>query len=147
MRLRNSACFGSVLLALGLAAPARADCKLNSSKGQIKNVVYIQFDNVHFRRDNPNVPSDLEQMPNLLNFLTQNGTLSDNHHTPLKSHTADDIITSLTGVYPSKHGAPIANSFLYFPAPGSSMASDLAESDFQYWTDKVSTAATPTDPN
>jgi len=26
----------------------------------------IQFDNVHLRRDDPNVPSDLEQMPNLL---------------------------------------------------------------------------------
>ncbi|MGH7439930.1 MAG: hypothetical protein ACRENE_29935, partial [Polyangiaceae bacterium] len=122
-------------------------CQLNDPSSPIHHIIYIQFDNVHFRRDNPNVPSDLEQMPNLLAFLTQNGTLSDNHHTPLKSHTADDIITSLTGVYPSKHGAPVANSFLYYPAPGSSTASDLSESDFQYWTDKVSTAATPTDPN
>ena len=37
----------------------------------IKHVVHIQFDNVHLRRDNPNVPSDLEQMPNLLNFMQQ----------------------------------------------------------------------------
>jgi hypothetical protein len=29
----------------------------------IKHVIYIQFDNVHFTRDNPNVPSDLEQVP------------------------------------------------------------------------------------
>src|SRR5579864_3303977 len=58
----------------------------------IKHVVYLQFDNVHLRRDNPNVPSDLEQMPNLLDFLTDNGTLFTNHHTPLISHTAVDIV-------------------------------------------------------
>jgi hypothetical protein len=71
-------------------------CELNSAQGEIQHVIYIQFDNVHFTRDNPNVPSDLEQMPNLLNFITNNGVLMTNHHTPLKSHTADDIITSLT---------------------------------------------------
>ena len=41
----------------------------------------MQFDNVHFLRDNPNVPSDLEQMPNLLNFMKDNGTLLTNDHT------------------------------------------------------------------
>ena len=45
---------------------ASAACQL-STGGQIKHVVYIVFDNVHLRRDNPNIPSDLEQMPNLLN--------------------------------------------------------------------------------
>ena len=73
-------------------------CTLNSASGEIKHVIYIQFDNVHFTRDNPNVPSDLEQMPNLLNFLEGNGAFLTREHTPLKSHTADDIITSLTGV-------------------------------------------------
>jgi hypothetical protein len=38
-------------------------CHLQSARGDIKHVIYIQFDNVHFERDNPNVPSDLEQMP------------------------------------------------------------------------------------
>src|SRR6266481_362028 len=66
---------------------ASAGCQLNSPGGQIKRVVYIIFDNVHLRRDNPNVPSDLEQMPNLLNFLQGRGV------TPLISHTADDILT------------------------------------------------------
>jgi hypothetical protein len=33
-----------------------------------KHVINIQFDNTHFRRDNPNVPSDLEQMPHLLRY-------------------------------------------------------------------------------
>ena len=32
----------------------------------IKHAIYIQFDNVHFTRDNPNVLSDLEQMPQLI---------------------------------------------------------------------------------
>jgi hypothetical protein len=117
-------------------------CELNSARGQIQHVVYIQFDNVHFTRDNPNVPSDLEQMPNLLNFITNNGVLMTNHHTPLKSHTADDIITSLTGVYPDKHGMPISNAFGWFTPPGSKFFDGFASS-FQYWTDIVNTATDP----
>jgi hypothetical protein len=111
-----------------------SDCDLNSPDGNIKHVIYIQFDNVHFTRDNPNVPSDLEQMPNLLNFITDNGTLTDNHHTPLKSHTADDIITSETGVYGDRRGQPIANSFDYFTPSGI----PFFTSSFQYWTDIIS---------
>ena len=45
--------------------PSAAGCQLGD-KGKIKHVIYLQFDNVHFLRDNPNVPSDLEQMPHLL---------------------------------------------------------------------------------
>jgi len=48
------------------AAPLQASCHLQSAGNKIKRVVFLQFDNVHLRRDNPNVPSDLEQMPNLL---------------------------------------------------------------------------------
>ncbi len=36
-------------------------------------MVEIGFDNVHFFRDNPNVPSDLQMLPNLLNFITGHG--------------------------------------------------------------------------
>ena len=109
------------------AAPAAQSCKLAPG---IKHVVEIQFDNVHLRRDNPNVPSDLEQMPNLLHFLEQ-GTLLTNHHTPLISHTADDIVTTLTGVYGEKHGQPVANSYGYFRSDGSVGFA----SSFAYWTD------------
>jgi hypothetical protein len=35
----------------------------------IKHVIYLQFDNVHFQRNLSTVPSDLEQMPHLLNFI------------------------------------------------------------------------------
>ncbi len=48
--------FGYALLALGLATPARATCQLNSHSGKIKHVVYIEFDNQHFTRDNPKSP-------------------------------------------------------------------------------------------
>jgi hypothetical protein len=121
---------------------ASGGCELNSARGEIKHVIYIQFDNVHFTRDNPNVPSDIEQMPNLLNFITNNGVLMTNHHTPLKSHTADDIITSLTGVYGDRHGQPIANSFGWFNPPGSKFFDGFASS-FQYWTDIVSATTDP----
>jgi hypothetical protein len=96
----------------------------------VKHVIELQFDNVHLRRDNPNVPSDLEQMPNLLNFLKSQGSLLTNHHTPLISHTADDIITTMTGVYGEKHGQPVSNSYGFFRANGSVGFS----SSFVYWT-------------
>jgi hypothetical protein len=112
----------------GAAAQPSGSCRLGSG---IKHIVHIQFDNVHLRRDNPNVPSDLEQMPNLLNFLEGQGTLLTNHYTPLISHTADDIITTLTGVYGEKHGQPVSNSYGYFRPDGSVGFS----SSFVYWTD------------
>jgi hypothetical protein len=124
-------------------AHAAGGCQLNSAKGNIQHVIYIQFDNTHFTRDNPNVPSDLEQMPNLLNFIKSNGVLLTNHHTPLISHTATDILTSFTGVYGDRHGVPVANSFRYFNPDGTS---NLGVS-FAYWTDPIfdPTTSAPTD--
>jgi hypothetical protein len=119
-------------------------CQLQSARGQIQHVIYIQFDNVHLTRDHANVPSDLEQMPNLRNFIEQNGVLSSNHHTPLISHTATDILTSLTGVYGNRMGVPVANSFRYFLPNGTSNTGV----SFGYWTDPLfdpSLPASPTD--
>jgi hypothetical protein len=126
---------------------AASSCALSAPTSKIHHIIYVQFDNVHFTRDNPNVPSDLEQMPNLLGFITTSGSLLDNHHTPLISHTADDIVTSLTGVYGDKHGQPVSNAFGYFPLPGTSTSFDKFASSFQYWTDVVSTSTPPADPN
>jgi hypothetical protein len=122
--------------------PARAQavnqptCHLGSG---IQHVVQIQFDNVHFRRDNPNVPSDLEQIPSLLNFLKGNGTLLANHHTPLISHTSVDILTTLTGVYGAKMGMPIGNTIVYYNPDGSTSFT----SSFAYWTDNLGTTSVP----
>jgi len=135
-----------VLLITNGATPqlaAAQGCALNSAGGQIKHVIYVQFDNVHFTRDNAHVPSDLEQMPHLLNFIRGNGTLLTNHHTPLISHTADDILTSLTGVYPDRHGQAVANSFGFFTPPGSKSFDGFASS-FSYWTDLVNPVTDPT---
>jgi arylsulfatase A-like enzyme len=125
-----------ISLALGMvflgaaSQSASAGCQLNSPGGQVKRVINIVFDNVHLRRDNPNVPSDMEQMPNLLNFLQNNGTVNGNHHTPLISHTAHDIVTALTGVYGDRSGIPVANSYGYFRPDGSVGFN----SSFLYWT-------------
>src|SRR6266478_6500598 len=122
------------LLMAGLAASAHAQCQLNSPSGKIKHVVYVEFDNVHFTRDNPNVPSDLEQMPNLLNFIKQNGALDTGDHTVLISHTANGILTTQTGLYSDDHGIFISNSFGVFGPNGNA----LFPSSFFYWTDLVS---------
>jgi hypothetical protein len=120
---------------------AATGCQLSSARGNIKHVIYIQFDNTHFRRDNPNVPSDLEQMPNLLNFMTNNGSLLTNDHTVLISHTAGGILSSLTGVYPDRHGQIVSNSNVRFNGAGFQFPSS-----FGYWTDPV-VANAPTVPN
>src|SRR5215469_15273388 len=121
------------------AAPAAAaGCLLNSPRGKVSHVVTIIFDNTHFKRDplrdgSTPVPSDLEQMPHLLNFIKNNGVLLSNHHTPLIAHTSDDIITILTGVYPARHGvATAANSYLEFSGANGTTQS---QSGFTYWTD------------
>jgi hypothetical protein len=111
---------------------AAKSCRLGPT-GSIRHVIYIQFDNVHYNRDNPNVPSDLQQMPNLLKFITGNGTLIDHEHTPLIAHTADDIVTSESGLYGSSQGMPIANEYNYYTPSGST---DTAGS-FAYWTDPI----------
>lgn len=115
-------------------------CKLGNG---IQHVIYVQFDNTHFTRDNPNIPSDLEQMPNLLNFIESNGTLLSQQHTPLIAHTATDILTTLTGVYPDRHGVPVSNSFRYFNPDGTSNPGV----SFAYWTDPIfdPSTSTPTD--
>src|SRR6516164_1676993 len=133
----------TIAVALGLPSAAIAQpglCELGANG--IEHIVYIQFDNVHFRRDNPNVPSDLEQMPNLLSFLEQNGAFLANHWTPLISHTSVDILTSLTGVYGDRMGVPIGNSLRYFNPNGASSPAG----SFAYWTDPLdSFVANPTD--
>src|SRR5258708_16367683 len=65
------------------------------------------------------------------------------HQTALNSHTANDILTSFTGVYGDRHGVPVANSFRYFNPNG---PSNLGVS-FAYWTDPIfdPTTTTPTD--
>jgi hypothetical protein len=114
-------------------------CRLGSDDGNIEHVIFLIFDNVHFLRDNPNVPSDLEQMPNLLNFIRSQGTLLTNDHTVLISHTANGILTNLTGMYSDRHGQSVANSYRYFKSDGTTLSS----SSFKYWTDLVDDIGTP----
>ena len=125
----------------GNSNAASSSCQLGNG---VQHVINIVFDNTHFTRDNPNVPSDLEQMPALLNFLKGNGTLLANEHTPLIAHTATDILTSLTGVYGDRMGVPISNSFRYYlPSNKTSLGVSFA-----YWTaplfDPTSSAGTDT---
>jgi outer membrane murein-binding lipoprotein Lpp len=139
------------LAAAGTTGPAKAPapaaaasgCQLSSARGDIEHVIYIIFDNVHFLRDNPNVPSDLEQMPHLLSFMRDNGTFNTNDHTVLISHTANGILTNLTGMYSDRHGQAVSNSYRYFRADGSTASS----TSFKYWTDLVDDVnSPPTDP-
>jgi hypothetical protein len=119
---------------------AESSCDLGNG---VQHVVNVVFDNTHFTRDNPNVPSDLQQMPALLNFLQGQGTLLTNEHTPLIAHTATDILTAITGTYGDNMGVPISNSFRYYLPSGSSSTGV----SFAYWTAPLfdPTAAAGTD--
>ncbi|HTS95144.1 MAG TPA: hypothetical protein VMI33_00830 [Streptosporangiaceae bacterium] len=154
--LRATAAAGGIALVSGLclaggataglaaaAGPASAghqapsDCRLANG---LKHVVQIGFDNVHFFRDNPNVPSDLELMPNLLNFLEGNGVLLSNSHTPLIAHTGDDLLTTATGLYGDRQGDGIANDYQTYNADGTTDPATV----FTYWNDAIDdTASSP----
>src|SRR5580693_74622 len=141
---------GTVGTAHAAASPAAektgnstVSCKLGNG---IQHVVQLTFDNVHFFRDNPNVPSDLELMPNLLHFFTSNGTMLSNNHTPLIAHTGDDILTTETGLYGDRQGVGISNSYRTYNAdgPGGTFNTTDPASAFAYWTDPIfDTASTP----
>jgi hypothetical protein len=154
-------CFGLITCAASLVGvavlPAAASAAgLSQSTcqlaGRYKHVVYIQYDNTHLSRDDPNVPSDIEQVPALKNFLSGSGTLSGNEHTPLISHTAGDIVTSLTGLYPDRNGIAVSNSYLqYQPGTGQIQKTPtggfFGPSAFTYWTDPVSSSSIPSPPD
>ncbi|HEY3522102.1 MAG TPA: hypothetical protein VGK63_00225 [Candidatus Limnocylindrales bacterium] len=129
----------ATLAAKGAGGPSSESCQLGPD-GTVKHVVYVQFDNTHFMRDRENVPSDLEQMPHLLDFIRNNGTLLTNDHTILISHTAGGILSSLTGVYPDRHGQIVSNSNVRISSTGGFSF----PSSFGYWTDTLSAANTPT---
>lgn len=99
----------------------------------VQHVIHITFDNVHFFRDNPAVPSDLEQMPTLLNFLRENGTVLSNMHTPLIAHTAEDSLAIYTGLYGDRHGMPVSNSYKTYQPDGTTNPAG----SFAYWTSPV----------
>ena len=140
LRWRLTACAVAGLAGVSLLATSaqagqpsqpdhRSGCTLDNG---IKHVVSIQFDNVHFTRDNPNVPSDLQQMPNLLNFLQHDGTLLSNYHDVLV-HTATNFVSSLTGLYEDRTSITQSNSFNYYDPAGKTHPGV----SFAYWTDPL----------
>ncbi len=129
------------------ARPAASACQLGNGSGAVQHVIYLQFDNTHLLRDNPNVKSDLESMPHLLSFIRGNGTMMANDHTQLISHTSVGMLTSLTGVYPDRTGQTVGNSYVRTSPTGSFSF----PSGFEYWTDtaaaNVFNMVTPTGQN
>ncbi len=121
-----------------------ASCTLGDG---VQHVVEITLDDAHFFRDNPNVPSDLELMPNLKNFIEQNGTLLSNSHTPLIANSASDALTTLTGLYGDRHGMPISNGYRSFNPDGTTARPPrLPTGPIRSWTQQARRrrATTPT---
>ncbi len=121
--------FGVALLA-AWSGPAAAACELRARGGAIKRIVQIQLDNVHLRRDVANVPSDLELMPHLRDFLISDGTLGGNHQTSPLAQQVPDALTILTGLYGDRTGVPIGDSYGSFRSDGRVGFATA----FAYWT-------------
>jgi hypothetical protein len=121
------------------AALAPSGCHLANG---VRHVIEITFDNVHYNRDNPNVLSDLEQMPALTNFITSNGTMLSNNHTPMIGHTADDTITNYSGLYGDRQGQGLTNSYETYNSSGGV----TSKSSFAYWTGTYGLDSFPNQP-
>ncbi|MGO9955279.1 MAG: hypothetical protein ACLP50_04775 [Solirubrobacteraceae bacterium] len=144
LRAALIAVLGALALVHTGTASAAARCRLGPG-GSIQHVIIVQFDNVHLQRDNPNVPSDIEQIPALYDFMTDNGTLLANDHTVLISHTSDGILSTETGLYPDDFGGGVGNDFAYLDpdqtkthASSSEVPGTSSSSLFTYWTDPTS---------
>ncbi len=138
-------------LPAGTAVAAATGCRLGPG-GSIRHVIIIQFDNVHLNQDNPNVPSDIEQIPALYDFMKDNGTLLSNDHTVLISHTSDGILSTATGLYPSEFGGGVGNTFPFLDpkqtrTEGGDSSAEVpgtsATSLFTYWTDLTNATGDP----
>ena len=115
-------------------ALATSTCNLGNG---IQHVVILQFDNVHSERDNPNVPSDLEQMPALRGFITGNGTLlNERPHDPDLAHLGRHHLSRDRALpRPERdHGWETRTFFDPSTTSGSTFSSA-----FKYWTDPTST--------
>jgi hypothetical protein len=149
-----------------LAALSEPGCHLGNG---VQHVFYIGFDNFHLRRDNSNsvanngddnhntdanIPSDLEQVPALYNFLKGNGTVLTNNHTPLIAHTSVDFTAAYSGVYGDQNGIATTqnNIAAYNGSPytgGTTSAAQAITSRsngaFGFWTDPlaIGTDSTP----
>ncbi|MCA6120292.1 hypothetical protein J6500_00010 [Bradyrhizobium sp. WSM 1704] len=108
---------------------ALAACELRSRGGAIARVVQIQLDNVHLRRDSPDVPSDLELMPHLREFLMRDGIIGSNHQISPLAQTATDALTVLTGLFGDRMGVPIDGNATFRSDGSVGFASAFA-----YWT-------------
>jgi hypothetical protein len=125
--------------AVATSAPSSSECRLAHG---VKHVIEITFDNVHYNRDNPNVLSDLEQMPALTNFITSKGVLLSNNHTPLIAHTADDTLTNYSGLYGDRQGQGLTNTYETYGPTGTV----TPKSSFAYWTGTYGLDAFPNQP-
>ena len=115
-----------------------APCSLANG---ITHVVQIMFDNVHLTRDNPQVPSDLQQMPALYHFITDHGVMMANDHNVLV-HTATNFISNFTGLYPDRTAITQSNSGSYYGPDGSTHPNV----SFAYWSDPVYDYTNPQPP-
>jgi hypothetical protein len=142
--LAVSAAIAAIVVAFSVGG---ASAKIASTTGKpssschlangVTHVIDIVFDNVHVNRDNPNVLSDIEQIPSLYNFITKNGTLLTNNHTPMIAHTANDLTTNFTGLYGDRQGMGVSNDYFAFTPSGGvtpSAPTSAGQSVFSYWT-------------
>jgi len=89
---------------LEAAFPGARYVSAQFTKGAIQHIIYVQFDNTHFRRDNPNVPR-ISADASLAQLHYGNGVLMRTT-TPCDLAYRDGYLTSAHGVYRTEWGSP-----------------------------------------
>jgi hypothetical protein len=124
---------GTAIIALGClfrTDQADAACALHARGGEVTHVVQLLFENVHLRRDDQDIPSDLEQMPHLREFLAGRGTIGTSHAGSPLAEKATDVLSILTGLHGDRTGIPFGDGFGYFRSDGSIGFAGVSA----YWT-------------
>ena len=111
-----------------------AACRLGDN-GQVKHVIYIQFDNTHLRRDmRQRAVGPRSRCRTCSTSCRTTARCWSNDHTVLISHTAGGILSSLTGVYPTATARRSRTATCARRRTGAF----TFPSSFGYWTDPVS---------
>ena len=93
------------------ARPA-ATCQL-SANGNIKHLVYIQFDNTHFSRDRPNVPRISSRCRTCSTSSRERHAVHQRPHDPDLAHRGRDPLLADRSL-PDRNGQTVTNSYGYF---------------------------------
>ena len=121
-------------------APAASGCSLGANGNPVKHVIYLQFDNTHYRRDaagvavRPRADAAPPELP-----AEQRHAVHERPHDPDLAHGGRDPLEPHRPL-PDRNGQTVTNSLRVLPA---ATARSASRRSFKYWTDQVDATFDP----